>query len=129
MADLQDALAHFNTDKHQWYGWKDSSARQDNSNIKLKDVTMSSIKIRKSDNESNTSSSAGPLPSSRSISSPRSDNRQAAISDYEGGISYPYSGSSSGDNFYTAHDNSTRSSSRSRPSSADVEVMLSLIHI
>ena len=22
MASLQDALAYFNTDKHQWYGWK-----------------------------------------------------------------------------------------------------------
>ena len=39
MADLQDALAHFNTDKHQWYGWKDSSAGEVYSNLKLNDDT------------------------------------------------------------------------------------------
>ena len=33
MADLQDALAYFNTDKHQWYGWKDSSKGEVYSNL------------------------------------------------------------------------------------------------
>jgi hypothetical protein len=39
MANLQDALAHFNTDKHQWYGWKDSSKGEIYSNLKLNDDT------------------------------------------------------------------------------------------
>ena len=39
MADLQDALAYFNTDKHQWYGWKDSSKGEVYSNLKLNDDT------------------------------------------------------------------------------------------
>ncbi len=36
---LQKALAFFNTDKHQWYGWKDSSAGEVYSNLKLNDDT------------------------------------------------------------------------------------------
>ena len=39
MADLQDALAHFNTDKHQWYGWKNSQDGEVYSNIKILDDT------------------------------------------------------------------------------------------
>ena len=39
MADLQDALAHFNTDKHQWYGWKNSQDGEVYSNIKILDET------------------------------------------------------------------------------------------
>ena len=39
MADLQDALAYFNTDKHQWYGWKDLSKGEVYSNLKLNDDT------------------------------------------------------------------------------------------
>ena len=39
MANLQDALAHFNTDKHQWYGWKDSSKGEIYSKLKLNDDT------------------------------------------------------------------------------------------
>lgn len=37
MIDLGEALSHFNTDKHQWYGWKDLSAGQVYSNLKLND--------------------------------------------------------------------------------------------
>ena len=33
MADLQDALAHFNTDKHQWYGWIDTKNGETNNAI------------------------------------------------------------------------------------------------
>ena len=36
---LQKALAFFNTDKHQWYGWKDLSKGEVYSNIKLNDDT------------------------------------------------------------------------------------------
>ena len=39
MADLQDALAYFNTDKHQWYGWKKLSDGEVYSNLKLNDET------------------------------------------------------------------------------------------
>jgi len=39
MADLQDALAHFNTDKHQWYGWIDTKDGEVYSNLKLNDET------------------------------------------------------------------------------------------
>ena len=39
MADLQDALAHFNTDKHQWYGWIDTKNGEVYSNLKLNDDT------------------------------------------------------------------------------------------
>ena len=39
MADLQDALGQFNTDKPGWYGWKDSSLGMVYSNIKLNDDT------------------------------------------------------------------------------------------
>ena len=39
MADLQDALGHFNTDKHQWYGWKELSDGEVYSNLKLNDET------------------------------------------------------------------------------------------
>ena len=39
MADLQDALIHFNTDKPAWYGWKDSKDGEVYSNIKLLDDT------------------------------------------------------------------------------------------
>jgi len=39
MADLQDALAHFNTDKHQWYGWIDTKDGEVYSNLKLNDDT------------------------------------------------------------------------------------------
>ena len=39
MASLQDALAYFNTDKHQWYGWKDLSEGEVYSNLKLNDDT------------------------------------------------------------------------------------------
>ena len=39
MADLQDALAYFNTDKHQWYGWKKLSDGEVYSNLKLNDDT------------------------------------------------------------------------------------------
>lgn len=34
---LQLALAHFNKDIHQWYGWKDLSAGEVYSNLKLND--------------------------------------------------------------------------------------------
>ena len=30
---LQKALAHFNTDKHQWYGWKDIADGEVYSNL------------------------------------------------------------------------------------------------
>jgi hypothetical protein len=36
---LQKALAFFNTDKHQWYGWKDLSKGEVYSNLKLNDDT------------------------------------------------------------------------------------------
>ena len=36
---LQDALAHFNTDKHQWYGWIDTKNGEVYSNLKLNDDT------------------------------------------------------------------------------------------
>jgi len=36
---LQKALAHFNTDKHQWYGWKNLEDGEVYSNIKLNDET------------------------------------------------------------------------------------------
>ena len=36
---LQEALAFFNTDKPQWYGWKDLSAGEVYSNLKLNDET------------------------------------------------------------------------------------------
>ena len=36
---LQKALAHFNTDKHQWYGWKDIADGEVYSNLKLNDET------------------------------------------------------------------------------------------
>ena len=36
---LQKALAHFNTDKHQWWGWKDLEKAQSYDNIKLLDET------------------------------------------------------------------------------------------
>jgi len=39
MIDLQDALAHFNTDKHQWYGWINLEDGQVYSNLKLNDET------------------------------------------------------------------------------------------
>jgi len=37
MPDLQDALEHFNTDKHQWYGWIDTKNGEVYSNLKLND--------------------------------------------------------------------------------------------
>lgn len=39
MADLQDALGYFNTDKHQWYGWKNLEDGEVYSNLKLNDDT------------------------------------------------------------------------------------------
>ena len=36
---LQQALAFFNTDKHQWYGWKNLEDGEVYSNIKLNDET------------------------------------------------------------------------------------------
>ena len=39
MANLQDALQHFNTDKPAWYGWTDSSLGMIYSNLKLNDDT------------------------------------------------------------------------------------------
>ena len=39
MADLQDALAYFNTDKHQWYGWINLEDGEVYSNLKLNDDT------------------------------------------------------------------------------------------
>jgi len=39
MASLEDALAYFNTDKHQWYGWKKLSDGEVYSNLKLNDDT------------------------------------------------------------------------------------------
>ena len=36
---LQQALAFFNTDKHQWYGWKNSQDGEVYSNLKLNDDT------------------------------------------------------------------------------------------
>ena len=39
MASLQDALAYFNTDKHQWYGWKNLEDGEVYSNLKLNDDT------------------------------------------------------------------------------------------
>ena len=39
MASLQDALAYFNTDKHQWYGWINLEDGEVYSNLKLNDDT------------------------------------------------------------------------------------------
>ena len=39
MADLQQALAHFNTDIPQWYGWKNLADGEVYSNLKLNDET------------------------------------------------------------------------------------------
>ena len=39
MVSLQDALVCFNTDKAQWYGWKDLEDGEVYSNIKLLDET------------------------------------------------------------------------------------------
>ena len=39
MATLQDALAFFNTDKPQWYGWINLADGEVYSNLKLNDVT------------------------------------------------------------------------------------------
>ena len=39
MANLQDALGQFNTDKPAWYGWIDSKDGEIYSNIKLLDDT------------------------------------------------------------------------------------------
>jgi hypothetical protein len=39
MANLQDALAHFNKDKHQWFGWIDLKNGEVYSNLKLNDDT------------------------------------------------------------------------------------------
>lgn len=39
MVSLQDALVCFNTDKAQWYGWKDLKDGEVYSNIKLLDET------------------------------------------------------------------------------------------
>lgn len=36
---LQRALAFFNTDKHQWYGWIDLEGEEVYSNLKLNDDT------------------------------------------------------------------------------------------
>ena len=36
---LQEALAHFNTDKHQWYGWINLEDGEVYSNLKLNDDT------------------------------------------------------------------------------------------
>ena len=39
MADLQQALAHFNTDIPQWYGWINLEDGEVYSNLKLNDET------------------------------------------------------------------------------------------
>ena len=39
MVRFQDGLAHFNTDKHQWYGWKNLEDGEVYSNLKLNDET------------------------------------------------------------------------------------------
>ena len=39
MADLQQALAYFNQDKPQWYGWKNLEDGEVYSNLKLNDET------------------------------------------------------------------------------------------
>ena len=39
MVSLQDALAYFNTDKHQWYGWINLENGEVYSNLKLNDDT------------------------------------------------------------------------------------------
>ena len=39
MADLQQALAHFNTDIPQWYGWINPADGEIYSNLKLNDET------------------------------------------------------------------------------------------
>ena len=36
---LQEALAYFNKDKHQWYGWKNLQDGEVYSNLKLNDET------------------------------------------------------------------------------------------
>ena len=49
MASLQDALAYFNTDKHQWYGWKKDytgEKRMSYENLILNDNTANKTKIR-----------------------------------------------------------------------------------
>ena len=38
---LQEALAYFNTDKHQWYGWINLEDGEVYSNLKLNDETAS----------------------------------------------------------------------------------------
>ena len=96
------------------------------SSIKNRDLTMSSLKLRKSDNESNTSSHAGTISSGRQTSSPKSDNRLSGA-DFGGVVPVAFSSSSSGDNFYSARDKSPNTSSRSRPSSSDIDAMLSAV--
>ena len=99
------------------------------SSIKHKDITISSVKLRKSDNESNNSSFARSLSSGRHTSSPRtrSEDRHSGT-DFDGsGGAILFSGSSSGDNFHTAQDHSPYSTSRSRPSSSDIELMVSAV--
>tara|TARA_R100000231_G_scaffold134655_1_gene108425 strand:+ start:129 stop:434 length:306 start_codon:yes stop_codon:yes gene_type:complete len=39
ISDLQKALTYFNTDKHQWYGWKNIADGEVYSNLKLNDET------------------------------------------------------------------------------------------
>ena len=39
MVKLQDALAHFNKGKHQWYGWINLEDGEVYSNLKLNDET------------------------------------------------------------------------------------------
>ena len=39
MPGLQDALGHFNTGKHQWYGWINLEDGEVYSNLKLNDET------------------------------------------------------------------------------------------
>ena len=39
MPGLQDALGHFNKDKHQWYGWINLEDGEVYSNLKLNDDT------------------------------------------------------------------------------------------
>lgn len=39
MSALQDALAHFNKGKHQWYGWINLEDGEVYSNLKLNDET------------------------------------------------------------------------------------------
>ena len=37
--NIENALAHFNKDKHQWYGWVDIDGEKNYSNLKLNDDT------------------------------------------------------------------------------------------